>query len=144
MEIQYKIIEFLKNNLVGNLTSSEYKIIYCPKHIVEQNIKFIDNNDYVIFHPNVAANNLSIVKNYLNSIVILKHRTLLLQKISERNAINENMSINHGFSIMYIESLYNDVTNDDWKLVIEPKIITINQLINNINNGKRNNENKCD
>lgn len=134
IEVQTKIIEFLKSNFVGVLDKSKYSIIFCPTHIIESTLKHIDKfNDTVIWHPNVAANNLTLVRQYTNSIIVLRHKTLLLQKISKRNPINENLAVNNDIKLMYIESEYNDITNLDWKLVTEPKITTIEQIINKYN-----------
>ena len=135
--LQVKIINFLKEKL-KNFDSKKFKIIYCQKHIVEKNIKEIDIlNDYVLWHANVAYNNLSLVKKYVNSIVILEHKTVLIQKISNRNPINENMALNHNFDLMYIEEDYNDVTNLEWKLVMQPRVQKIETIINKINNNGR-------
>jgi hypothetical protein len=135
--LQVKIMNFLKEKL-KNLDSKKYKIIYCPKHIIEKNIEEIDiYNDYVLWHANVAYNNLSLVKKYINSIVILEHKTVLIQKISNRNPINENMALNHNFDLMYIEEEYNDVTNLEWKLVMQPRVQKIETIINKINNNGR-------
>lgn len=130
-DLQKRIILFLNEFLVKNIDKSEYKIILCNKHIIENDLKIIDiKNDYVLWHPNLASDNLSLVKRFINSIVILKHKTVLIQKISKRNSINENMAINNNFKLMYIENDYNDVTNLNYKLVTQPQIININNLIN--------------
>ena len=130
-EIQNKIIKYLKDNIYGKL---KYKFIFNPKHIVEKNIYLITQNDFVLWHPNIAANNLSLVKKYNNSVVILLTKTILLQKISKRNPINENIAINHGFKLLYIEPNYDDVTNDEYKLVISENdyVISIEKIIETI------------
>lgn len=129
LEIQKKIIEYLKNHLQNGIP---YKIIYCPLHIIEKNLSEIKQEDFVLFHPFVAANNLSIVKSYFNSIVILRHKTILIQKISKRNQINENLAINNGFKILYMEPEYDDITNDSYKLIIQPEeyLVSIQSIIN--------------
>ncbi len=128
-DLQNNIIKHLKKYFVN----IKYKIIYCDQHIIEKNLSAITDNDYVLFHPIVAANNLWLVKKYLNSVVILQNKTVLIQKISKRNSINENMAINNGFKLMYIEPNYDDITNDDWKLVIQPEdyVVSIEHIIEN-------------
>lgn len=128
-EIQNKIIQYLKQYFNEKI---KYSIIYCPLHIIEKNIKHITNNDYILFHPYVASNNLSIVKQFFNSIVILRHKTILIQKISKRNQINENLAINNGFKLLYIEPNYDDITNDNYKLIVHPEdyLISIQSIIN--------------
>lgn len=133
LELQTKILNFLKENFVGKIDKSKYSIIYCNKHIIESTLSHIDKkNDIVLWHPNLGGDNLSILKQYINSIVVLRHKTLLLQKISYRNMINENMAVNHDFKLMYIENDYNDITNSDWKLVSQPKIVTPEEIISKI------------
>ena len=137
LEIQKNIINYLKNHLQNGIS---YKIIYCQLHIVEKYLSEITQEDYVLFHPFVAANNISIVKQYINSVVILRHKTILIQKISKRNQINENLAINNGFKILYMEPEYDDITNDSYKLIIQPEEYTIsiqsiiNKISGNINN----------
>lgn len=131
LEIQKNIINYLKSYLSNN-PNIPYKIIYCPLHIIEKNLSEIKQDDFVLFHPFVAANNLSIVKSYFNSIVILRHKTILIQKISKRNQINENLAINNGFKILYMEPEYDDITNDSYKLIIQPEeyLVSIQSIIN--------------
>ena len=114
-EIQLKIFKFLKNVLL----TKPYTIIYCEKHIIESTIQNIDyQNDIVFWIPVVAYNNLHLVKGFTNSIVMLLNKTILIQKISLNNPINEQMAINHGFNICYVDEEFSDLTNNEWKLVI--------------------------
>lgn len=116
-ELQPKIFKFLKSAFSPN--SIKYKVIYSPKHIVESSLNEIDFiNDIVLWHPLCAYNNLALVKKYDHSIVVLLTKTIYIQKVSENNPINENMAINHGFSIIYVDENFSDITNNDWKLVI--------------------------
>lgn len=127
-DLQVKIIKFLKLHFENKIP---YKLIFNPLHIIEKTLDHITNDDYLLFHPLVASNNLLIVKKYHNSIVILQNKTVLIQKLSKRNSINENMAINNGFKLMYIEPEYDDITNDDWKLVIGENdyLLSINKLL---------------
>ena len=123
------IIDFIKNNIKSK--NYEYKIIFCNQHIIESEISFIDiERDIVLWEPIVAYNNLEIVKNYLNSIVILERPSVYIQKISKFNPINENMAINHGFYLFYLNPDEKDITNDEWKLVVKEEmyLLTFDKL----------------
>lgn len=136
LDLQKKIVEFFKNiKLKYNI---KIKIYYNPKHIIENNLKDIDrNNDYVIWHPIVAHNNLTLLKTFKNSIVILHKKTVFLQKISENNPINENMAINHNFKLLYIDNKNDDITNQDYRILGYENdfLITIDNLIKKLNYG---------
>lgn len=127
IEYQSKIIKFLKQHFIN----IQYKFIFNPLHIIERNLDEIKQDDYILFHPYVASNNLWLVKKFNNSVVILQNKTLLIQKISKRNYINENTAINNGFKLLYIDVDYNDITNDEYKLVIpeDDYTTTINKII---------------
>ena len=137
-DYQLKIIKFLRKSL-STLHKSNYKIIFCPKHIIENKLSNIKQEDYLLWHPNVAANNLSIVKRYTNSFVILRYKTVMLQKISERNPIDENMALNNNFGLIYIDENHNDITNDEWRLIVNPKIFKIEKIVETLNNNIINN-----
>lgn len=131
--LQKDIIEFLKLWFVQ--TDIKYQVIYNPKFIIESKLPKINKNSIVLWEPITAANNIVLVNHYQNSIVILKNRTILLQKISEHNPINENTAINYGFLIMYIDNEHFDITNNEWKLVVSETnyTTTIEQTILRIN-----------
>ena len=135
LDLQKKIVDFFKNiKLKHNI---KIKIYYSPKHIIENNLKDIDkNNDYVIWHPLVAHNNLTFLKTFKNSIVILYKKTVFLQKISENNPINENMAINHNFKILYIDNKNDDITNQDYRILGYENdfLITIDSLLKKLEN----------
>ena len=114
---QLKLVEFVKKHIKNN--NFEYSIkIFKTDHIVESEIENINNTDIVLWHPKLAHNNLELVKSFANSIVILEKPSLYIQKISEFNYINENIAINNGFYLIYIDDK-SDITNDDWKLVVQ-------------------------
>ena len=121
--LQKKIIEYIRINIKNN--NFLYKIIFNNQHIIESDLENIDNEkDIVLWHPLVAYHNLEIIKNFSNSIVILDKATLYVQKISELNPISENLAINNGFYIIYINPDDKDITNDEYKLVVNEDIIT--------------------
>jgi hypothetical protein len=130
---QKEIINFFKNKIKSN--NIEYKILFMkeliiPDFIVEEIDK---QNDIIFWEPKLAHYNIELMKTFSNSIVILKKPTIYLQKISEFNYINENMAINNGFFIMYINPEMIDITNSEWKLAIRDDIflLTIEKFLNN-------------
>lgn len=130
LELQKKIVNFLKENL-----TEKFNIIFTGKHLIEDGIKHIDlNNDVVLWHPLVASNNLSVIKKYKYSIIILKHKTVLIQKVSDNNPVNENMAVNHNFKLLYMEE-NDDITNEDYEVLgsKEDYIITIDKIKQIIN-----------
>ena len=118
------IIEFVKKNLKENKIN--YKLIVNDFHIIESKIQIINDDDFILWHPEVAGNNLNLVKQYKYSIVLLKTKTLLVQKLSPMNPINENLAVSNGFYIFYLDNKINDVTNKEWKLVVKEDIYLIN------------------
>lgn len=137
--LQRKIIEFVKTNIKYN--NFIYQIIFNEQHIIESTLDLINNEkDIILWHPKVAYNNLEIIKNFQNSIVILEKPSIYLQKISANNPINENLAINYGFYIVYINPDYSEITNDDWKLVVKENmyLITIEKLLYIINSDNEN------
>lgn len=123
------IIEYVKKYFKENRI--RYKLIINDFHIIESKISMINKNDFVLWHPEVAGNNLSIVKQYKFSIVLLKSKTLLIQKISSLNPINENLAVSNGFFVLYMNQDINDETNKEWKLVVkeETYLISIDKLL---------------
>jgi hypothetical protein len=82
----------------------------------------INKTDIIVWHPKLLHGNVKLLKKYQNSIVILERETLFVQKISkEYNPINENMAVNNRFYLFYIYPEKKDITNDDYKLVIDKK-----------------------
>jgi hypothetical protein len=138
-ELQRNIISFIKDNIKNN--NFQYKIIFNEKHIFESDLINIDNSkDIVLWHPNIASDNLELVKSFLNSIIILDKPSLYIQKISEWNPINENLAINNGFFIIYINPSTTDITNDEWKLVVQSDmyLMSIETLLELINKDESN------
>ena len=129
LDLQKKIILFIKENILSQTIKT--KIYISPKHIIEKTIENIDReNDYVIWHPLTAFNNLTLLKTFKNSIVLLHKKTVLIQRISENNPINENMAINHNFKLLYIDN-NDDITNQDYRILgyESDYLITLEKLI---------------
>ena len=129
LDLQKKIILFIKENILSQTIKT--KIYISPKHIIEKTIENIDReNDYVIWHPLTAFNNLTLLKTFKNSIVLLHKKTVLIQRIPENNPINENMAINHNFKLLYIDN-NDDITNQDYRILgyESDYLITLEKLI---------------
>jgi ribosome-binding ATPase YchF (GTP1/OBG family) len=127
--VQKEILDFVKSHIKEE--QIPYKIIKSKYHLTDSVLKDIDfKKDILLWEPKIANHNLEIVKRFEKSIVILERPTIYLQKISEHNPINENMAINHGFLIMYLKPEIIDITNEEWKLVINESmyLITIEKL----------------
>ncbi len=122
-QLQNNIIQFIKTHIKGN--NINYRIIFSEQHIRDKKIESIDKKDIILWHPLIAGSNLHLVKQYYNSIVILEKPTIYLQKISPNNPVNENMAINTGFYILYINPNDNDITNDEWKYVVSEELYII-------------------
>lgn len=140
-EYQKNLVNFFKLKIKNNSKnlSIQYKIIYNNKHIFESNISEINENDIILWSSFVAYHNLEIVKMFQNSIVILEKPTVLIQKISELNPVNESMAVNHGFYLMYISNKQ-DITNNDWKMIVQEEnyLITIDNLLDLISDDETN------
>lgn len=138
LDLQNKIVNYFKEKMI-NFPDIKVKIYISPKHIIEKTLENIDKHkDYIVWHPIVANNNLELLKTFRNSIVILQKKTVLLQKISENNPVNENMAINNNFKLLYIDK-NDDITNLDYRIMgyESDYLITFENLIRKINiNGK--------
>lgn len=134
LNIQTEIVKYLSDNFDKSIKVQI--IVTKTKHIIESLLSHINSDSYVFWHPTVASDNLALVKQYRNSIVIIKRQTVYIQKTSKFNPINENMAINHNFKIMYLSSDVEN-TNIDYKTVLDSSQYTINieklnnQLLNN-------------
>lgn len=134
LDLQKKIVMYFKEQMT-HIKNISVKIYISPKHIIEQTLEGIDKyDDYIVWHPLVANNNLELLKTFRNSIVILQKKTVLLQKISENNPVNENMAINHNFKLLYIDN-NDDITNQDYRILgyESDYLITFDKLIKKLN-----------
>lgn len=125
LEVTKILINHFQQNLDNNIRPT---ILVIPtKHIIETMLDEVETDAYFIWHPEVAANNLALVKRYRNSVVCLKHQTVFNQRVSERNPINENMAIIHNFRILYLQETETSVEsiNNDFKTVLEEQYYTI-------------------
>lgn len=127
--LQNKIIVFLKQLL--KLNNIRYRLLFVNQHINDTDLEKITDNDYILWHPKIAGNNLNQVIEYQKSIVLLEHKTILIQKISDKNPINENLAINYGFFVMYINDNI-DITNNEWKIVVNQNLylLTLEKFLN--------------
>ena len=115
------IIKFVKQHIKPNFN---YKLHFFQNHI--RDFSFVDTKkDIILWQPNIANFNLEYVKQCYYSIVILDKPTIYVQKISQYNYINENMAINGGFYILYLNPSNNDITNDEWKLAVKEDMFLV-------------------
>ncbi len=129
--LQTQIVSFVDKTIRQNNFCYDF-IIVENQHIIESKFSHIENEkDIVLWHPIVANNNLEFVKTFNNSIIIIEKPSLYIQKISKFNPINENLVINNGLFLIYINPDNVDITNDDWKLVVQEDmyLITHEKLI---------------
>jgi hypothetical protein len=103
--------------------------------LLEKDLIDVCVDDFIIWTPITASQNLVHVTNFYNSVVVLENTTTYIRKLSDTNPINENLSLNHNFKIMYLRE-YDDITNDEYKLIIEPQIIKFDEIIKQIQNVK--------
>lgn len=138
--LQYnkKIIDWCRE--VFQSKNIEYKILFCKPYMFE--IEF-GLDDIIFWNPFIAANNLDIVIRYRHSIVILERQTLLSEKVTEINPINENLAVNYGFFLMYLIEDNNENISREWRLAIQtnnylmPKNIVLNKIYNNPKNYRK-------
>lgn len=109
--LQYIINNFKKYGIV-------YEIILCNEFKNDDEFTKIKIDDYILWEPITAFWNIDYVNSHVNSIVILKNPTILIQKISNKNPINESLAIVNGFRILYMDPEDMDVTNEEWRLVL--------------------------
>jgi hypothetical protein len=109
--LQYIINNFKKYGII-------YEIILCNEFKNDNEFTNIKIDDYILWEPITAFWNIDYVNSHVNSIIILKNPTILIQKISNKNPINESLAIINGFRILYMDPEDMDVTNEEWRLVI--------------------------
>ena len=110
-----QIIEWFRNNIQKN--NLEYQIKFVNEYIFEQEISEITNNDYVFWNPYIAGKNLALVQEYKNSIVVIERQTNMNQKLTHLHPINENLAVNYGFFLMYLDE--NEAVSTDWRLAVQ-------------------------
>lgn len=131
---QNLIIDFVRRTIKNN--NIPYKLVYSKLNLDDKDFEFVNTQkDIVLWHPNVAANNLDFVKACQYSIVILQSKTILIQRPSPKNPITENMAINHGFYVTYMDSSDTESTNREWNMVVTDDYytLTIERLLTIIN-----------
>lgn len=122
-------------NIFENIESIEkqslFKFVVTNEYIYNKSIKDIGKQDLVIWNPSTASKNIDIVSNF-NSVILLQKPTVYIQKQSKSNPFTENMAINLGLKISYINP-ENDITNDEYKLVVSEKYYYVDNLTEHIN-----------
>lgn len=115
INLNKQIIEWFRNNIQKN--NLEYKIKFVNEYIFEQEISEITNKDYIFWNPFIASKNLALVQEYKNSIVVIERQTNMNQKLTHLHPINENLAVNYGFFLMYLDE--NEAVSTDWRLAIQ-------------------------
>lgn len=134
-----QIIEWFRNNIQKN--NLEYKIKFVNEYIFEQEISEITNKDYIFWNPFIAGKNLALIQEYKNSIVVIERQTNMNQKLTHLHPINENLAVNYGFFLMYLDE--NEPVSNDWRLAIQKINYLMTQeqilqiLLSNPNNFKK-------
>ena len=125
-----KIIEWIRNNLQKN--NLDYKLLFVNDYMFDNEFSQITNKDYVFWNPNIASKYISNVINFARSIVILEHQTLLNEKTSNLNPINENQAVAYGFYLMYLNE--KEQVSREWKLAIQSDNYLMSQetVLNNL------------
>lgn len=121
--LQNEIIQFIADKIKPLY---KYRIIFYENTHINDFDFNAGSSDIYLWSPDVVYNNLDLVKQYKNSIVILSKPTILIQKLSKLNPVNENMAFNNGFFVYYINKERNDITNHQWKLLIEKREYLLN------------------
>lgn len=133
------IIAWVRLNL--QIKGYKYKLHFCRPFIYDTDIykpekrdenglllvkeEKVSNSDYVLWNPLVAGRNLDFVRQFQNSIVLLEKQTLLSEKINKTNPINENLAVNYGFYLMYLDEQFQ--APKEWKLAIQADNYLITQ-----------------
>lgn len=118
-----QIIEWLRNNIQKE--NFEYSIKLCNSYLFDSEIKHIQHSDFIFWHPIIAGNNVEVVRSYPKSIVILEHQTILNEKISKVNPINEVTAVNNSFYIMYLDE--DSKPSKEWKLSVKTESYLMEQ-----------------
>lgn len=127
-----KFVEKIKENF-------KYKIIWSNGFIKESLLSCINNEKDVVFWvPDLAYTNMNLLSEFKYSIVILEKPTILIQKKSRSNLINENDAINKNFLIYYLKPDENDDTNKEWRLIVSDDVwLCDNEKLNTILNNTK-------
>lgn len=151
--LEYKIIfcrEYMYDSdiseIINNINLHNIKFFGSQKNREKFN-KLIDNeirektkNTFVLWNPDVASKNLNYVNQVPNSVVILESQTFMNEKLSKKNPINENLAVNYGFYLMYLNE--SDISKE-YKLAVQPEMYLMYQqrllkiFMNNPNNFKK-------
>lgn len=131
-----KIIEWVRNNLQKK--NLNYRILFVNDYMFDSEMSELTNSDYIFWNPNIAAKNLNNVIQYKRSIVILEHQTLLNEKTSNLNPINENQAVAYGFYLMYLNE--HEQVSREWKLAVQTDNYLMYQdnIMNNLESDKNN------
>lgn len=121
------VFNFIKRHIIPNKIS--YKLHICTNYTETMDFPVLGDNDVTLWDSESARKNTCFVS-ATNGIAILERPTLLVQKISRRNPLNENNALNGDFKLMYIKDEH-DITNDDWKMLFENKkyVLSVDEVL---------------
>lgn len=151
--LEYKIIfcrEYMYDSdiseIINNINLNNIKFFGSRKNriifdkLIDEKIKEKTGNTFVLWNPIVASKNLNYVNQVPNSVVILESQTFMNEKLSKKNPINENLAVNYGFYLMYLNE--SDISKE-YKLAVQPEMYLmyqrklLNIFMNNPNNFKK-------
>lgn len=128
-EVNYQNI--LASYLADNFSGYEINVKFSHSLHINETKLDIGDKDFVLFTPIMSASNLDLVQKLENAVIVFESKTVYLQRISPKNPINENVVIHRDIKILYLTD-FEDKTNEDWKLVIEPHVIDVEYIKQNL------------
>lgn len=138
-----KVIKWIKRNIRSE--NIDYRLLFVKSYLADSDISKLNLHDknvqFIFWSGKLAKNNLSIVKQFPNSIVILSKHTMLG---INSDWFNENDAINHNLNIMYLTEEEQEY-NREWKLAIRPDFYSISQkrILDQIYDDPKNFKNYC-
>ncbi len=151
--LEYKIIfcrEYMYDSdiseIINDINLNNIKFFGSRKNrkkfelIIDKKVREKTGNTFVLWNPDVASKNLSYVNQVPNSVIILESQTFMNEKVSKKNPINENLAVNYGFYLMYLNE--GDISKE-YKLPVQTEMYLMNQkkllniFMSNPNNFKK-------
>ena len=115
LTLQREIVDFLKTNLHKNV---KVCILYVGDVLYESEIEGkVGIKDWIFIHPRVLGDNLGYFHKFHRVITILRNKTVYSQPICYINPVNEIVSYNTGFYVMYINEFDDDTTGEQFAIL---------------------------
>ena len=138
-----KVIKWIKRNIRSE--NIDYRLLFVNLFLKQSDVSKLDlGNDkiqFIFWSSKLTKYNLSIVKEFPNSVVLLTKESVF--SVNNYQYFTENDAINHNLNIMYLEEEEQDY-NKDWKLAIKKSFYNLSQrtileqIYNNESNYKNN------